>query len=193
MGEFVERYRYWIGSALLVLILAGGAFLLWRENKWKPDLESRLDALQTELDSLKASGISSDESAQASDVNPSDLISQSQGTAPAASATGTASTKTPTKTSSKTATTASKPAATSPTPATPTSTSGKPPLPATPININTASAYELTALPGIGTVTAQSIIDYRNAHGPFTSIQGLDNVKNIGTATINKIKNYITI
>ncbi len=193
MGEFVERYRYWIGSALLVLILAGGAFLLWRENKWKPDLESRLDALQTEFDSLKASGISSDESAQASDVNPSDLISQSQGTAPAASATGTASTKTPTKTSSKTATTASKPAATSPTPATPTSTSGKPPLPATPININTASAYELTALPGIGTVTAQSIIDYRNAHGPFTSIQGLDNVKNIGTATINKIKNYITI
>ena len=178
---FVERYRYLIGSVLLGLILAGSAFLLWRENKWKPGMENRLSTLELQLEELESASIPAGESAQTSDVNPSDLISQSQTTAetsqPKSGKVAGASTTTKTPSSAP----ASAP------------TSGKPPLPSTPININTASAYELTALPGIGTVTAQSIIDYRNAHGAFRSIQELDNVKNIGQATINKIRDHITV
>ena len=192
---FVERYRYLIGSVLLGLILAGSAFLWWRENKWKPGMENRLSTLELQLEELESASIPAGESAQTSDVNPSDLISQSQTTAETSQPKSgkVAGASTTTKTPSKTATSSAP--ATSSSSSAPASapTSGKPPLPSTPININTASAYELTALPGIGTVTAQSIIDYRNAHGAFRSIQELDNVKNIGQATINKIRDHITV
>ena len=48
------------------------------------------------------------------------------------------------------------------------------PIPATPglININSATLAELDTLPGIGPIKAQSIIDFREVHGPFTSIDG---------------------
>ena len=62
-----------------------------------------------------------------------------------------------------------------------------------PVNINTASATELDAIPYIGEVKAKAIVDYRNAHGPFQSVQELVNVKGIGPATLNKIKDKITI
>lgn len=62
-----------------------------------------------------------------------------------------------------------------------------------PININKANAIELTSLPGIGTVIAQNIIDYRESNGEFKNVQDLTNVSRIGQKTLEKIKNYICL
>ncbi len=59
-------------------------------------------------------------------------------------------------------------------------------------NINTATAEELQALPGIGPTVAQSIIDYRLAHGPFAHIEDIMNVAGIGPATFDNIRDLIT-
>lgn len=60
------------------------------------------------------------------------------------------------------------------------------------ININTASAEELTALPGIGEKTAQAIIEYRSI-APFYSIEEIKEVKGIGDKKYEKIKDMITV
>jgi competence protein ComEA len=61
------------------------------------------------------------------------------------------------------------------------------------ININTASAEELDKLPGIGPTKAQAIVDYRNQHGNFKSIEDIENVKGIKQGTFSKIKDHITV
>jgi competence protein ComEA len=61
------------------------------------------------------------------------------------------------------------------------------------VNINTAAATELDALPGIGPTTAQAIVDYRLQHGSFKFIQDIQNVPGIGSATYDRIKDYITV
>ncbi len=61
------------------------------------------------------------------------------------------------------------------------------------VDINTASLEELDTLPQIGPITAQSIIDYRVANGPFNSIAGLLEVDGIGQVTFDEIKNLITV
>jgi competence protein ComEA len=60
------------------------------------------------------------------------------------------------------------------------------------ININTASAEQLEALPGIGPTTAQNIVVYRTEHGPFAHIEDILNVAGIGPATFDSIKELIT-
>ena len=62
-----------------------------------------------------------------------------------------------------------------------------------PVNINTASKKELDALPGIGEVLAQRIIDYRSANGPFSTVDELTKVKGIGEKTLEKLKPYATV
>lgn len=61
------------------------------------------------------------------------------------------------------------------------------------ININTATLEELDSLPGIGPVIAQRILDYREAHGPFTSVNQLTLVDGIGSERLEKILDYITV
>lgn len=61
------------------------------------------------------------------------------------------------------------------------------------ININTAAVEELDTLPGIGPVIAQSIIDYREANGPFKSIEEIIQVSGIGDVTYAKIKDRISV
>jgi competence protein ComEA len=61
-----------------------------------------------------------------------------------------------------------------------------------PVSLNAATAEQLDALPGIGPVTAQKIVDYRQAHGFFTSVDGLDAISGIGPARIDELRGLVT-
>lgn len=61
------------------------------------------------------------------------------------------------------------------------------------ININTATSTELQKLNGIGETISQRIVDYRNANGSFKTIEEIKNVKGIGEAKFEAIKDNITI
>ena len=61
------------------------------------------------------------------------------------------------------------------------------------ININRAEPWLLEALPGIGEVLAQRIVDYRSDNGSFRIIEDLLKVSGIGPATFENIKNYVTV
>lgn len=74
---------------------------------------------------------------------------------------------------------------------TPTSISGSPDQAR--ININRASAAELTALPGIGDVRAEQIVLYRESHGYFTDIREITGISGIGETTFNNIADLITV
>ena len=61
------------------------------------------------------------------------------------------------------------------------------------ININNADASKLQEIPGVGPVTSQSIIDYRESIGRFKSIEEIKNVSGIGEKTFEKLKEHITV
>jgi competence protein ComEA len=61
------------------------------------------------------------------------------------------------------------------------------------LNINTATQSELEAVKGLGPTKAQSIIAYREANGSFKSLDDLDNVKGFGKASIEKLKDELTV
>lgn len=62
-----------------------------------------------------------------------------------------------------------------------------------PININTASSEELDRLPGIGPAKAGEIIAYREANGPFLTVEDVQLVPGIGPALFEQIKDRITV
>ncbi len=61
------------------------------------------------------------------------------------------------------------------------------------ININRAEPWLLEALPGIGEVLAQRIVDYRSVNGPFRRVEDLLKVSGIGSATFEQIRDHITV
>jgi len=61
------------------------------------------------------------------------------------------------------------------------------------LNINTATQADLEKLPGIGPVLAERIIKYREEHGPFKTIDEIQNVKGIGKKKFETIKDLIAV
>ncbi|SDE88559.1 competence protein ComEA [Blastococcus fimeti] len=62
-----------------------------------------------------------------------------------------------------------------------------------PVNLNTATAQDLDALPGIGPVLAQRIVDHRGEQGPFRSVEQLDDVPGIGPAIAAELAELVTV
>jgi competence protein ComEA len=61
------------------------------------------------------------------------------------------------------------------------------------VNVNTATNAELETLPGIGEVIAQAIVDHRTEHGPFATVDQLLDVSGIGDATLESIRELVTV
>lgn len=61
------------------------------------------------------------------------------------------------------------------------------------VNVNTATQSELEAVKGLGPAKAKAIIAYRESNGGFKSLEDLDKVKGFGKATIEKLKDELTV
>lgn len=61
------------------------------------------------------------------------------------------------------------------------------------VSLNNATLEQLMTLPGIGQSKAEKIIAYRNTYGLFKSISEIQNVSGIGSATYEKLKDYLTL
>lgn len=166
INELIFRYKWWIGSILLILIILSGGYLLWRESyggnaklqmsndKQVEDLEARSKKQEARIGELESSLKNQETSAASQTATTAD-------TGQVAGASTSSSAKT-------------------------TKLTGK-------INLNTASSAQLDTLPGIGTAYAQRIIEYRASHGGFKNISELKNVKGIGDKTFDKLKDLITL
>ena len=60
-----------------------------------------------------------------------------------------------------------------------------------PVHLNTATLDDLDALPGVGPVTAQKILDYRQQHGAFANVDELDAVPGIGPARLDQLRELV--
>jgi competence protein ComEA len=78
-------------------------------------------------------------------------------------------------------------------PAPPDIASGPTTGPTDPIDLNTASLAQLDTLPGVGSVTAQRILDWRGQHGRFTRAEQLREIDGIGPAKFSKLKDLVVV
>ncbi len=62
-----------------------------------------------------------------------------------------------------------------------------------PVNLNTATLDQLDALPGVGPVLAQRILDYRTQNGPFTTIDQLQEVPGVGPKKFDSLKPHVRL
>ncbi|MDX6409746.1 MAG: competence protein ComEA [Gaiellaceae bacterium] len=60
-----------------------------------------------------------------------------------------------------------------------------------PVHLNSATLEQLDALPGVGPVTAQKILDYRQQHGAFGSVDELDAIVGIGPARLETLRELV--
>ncbi|MDO8495682.1 MAG: helix-hairpin-helix domain-containing protein [bacterium] len=164
LEALIEKYRFWIGGILVVLILVGGGILLWRENYQKPSQEDRINKLEAKIDELESAQKISKSELQMTNENSnpqnSNIQADSSGQVAGSQSQGS---------------------------------SAKGQVVTGKVNINTANAAQLDTLPGIGTAYAQRIIDYRNSHGGFKSIEEIKNVKGIGDKTFEKMRELISV
>ncbi len=65
--------------------------------------------------------------------------------------------------------------------------------PGEPVNLNTATAEQLDALPGVGPVTAAAIVAWRDSHGKFTRVDQLGDVDGIGPARLEKLRALVRV
>ena len=72
-----------------------------------------------------------------------------------------------------------------------TSSGGSAPATTAPVRLNSATLEQLDELPGVGPSTAQRIIDYRTASGPFKSVDELDSVSGIGPAKLAELRDLV--
>jgi len=197
--DFIEKYKTYIGGFLVLIILVGALVLLWEKKKTTPagsqktEGEIRVDiegaVKNPGLYPLKEGSIledllavcggfsdSVDEVKVAKEFNRAEILLDGQKIyiptkgEVAGVETGAISSETA---SSSGAVSAGTPI-------------GK-------ININTATAEQLDTLSGIGPAYAGRIIDYRNSHGGFKSIEEIQEVTGIGPKTFEKLKDQITI
>jgi competence protein ComEA len=68
---------------------------------------------------------------------------------------------------------------------------GSPAAAAGPIHLNTATVEQLDELPGVGPVTAQKIVDYREQHGAFSAVDDLDAIPGIGPARLEQLRGLV--
>ena len=61
------------------------------------------------------------------------------------------------------------------------------------VNINTATQSELEAVKGLGPAKAKAIIAYREQNGAFKSVDDLDKVKGFGKATVDKLREELSV
>jgi competence ComEA-like helix-hairpin-helix protein len=59
------------------------------------------------------------------------------------------------------------------------------------VNVNSAPATELAQLPGLGPATAARIVDHRQTHGPFASVEALLDVPGVGPATLDRMRPHL--
>jgi competence protein ComEA len=62
-----------------------------------------------------------------------------------------------------------------------------------PVNLNTATAADLQALPGVGAATAKLIIEHREKNGGFKKVEELMNIKGIGEKSFLKLKPMVIV
>ena len=67
------------------------------------------------------------------------------------------------------------------------------PPPAQPVNLNTATLEQLDTLDGVGPATAQKILDYRNEHGGFGSVDELDQIPGIGEKRLAALREQVRV
>lgn len=60
------------------------------------------------------------------------------------------------------------------------------------IELNTADVADLKRLPGVGSTRAQAIVEYRQEHGTFRSVEDLLNVDGIGPGILEKLRPFVT-
>src|SRR5262245_333452 len=65
--------------------------------------------------------------------------------------------------------------------------------PATKINLNSASAEQLSTVPGLGPKLAERIVEHRQKEGAFRSVQELMNVKGVGEKNLARIQGYLVV